>query len=60
MKKLLSMVALAAFMTACNDDSSKVETTTTDSTNMTNDAMATDTSMKMDTSMAATWILHQL
>jgi len=47
MKKLLSMVAIAAFMTACSDSSTKVDTTSTDSTKMSAD---TSTAPKMDTS----------
>ena len=43
MKKLLAIVAIAAFMTACNGDSTKTETTATDST----------TKMMADTSAAA-------
>ena len=58
MKKLLSIVAIASFMTACNDSSTKVDTTSTDSTKMSNDAMTKDTSTMatppatMDTSSA--------
>ena len=44
MKKLLSIVAIAAFMTACNDSSTKVDSTGSDSTKMSTDATKTDTS----------------
>ena len=54
MKKLLSIVAIASFMTACNDNSTKVETTSTDSTKMSNDAMMNDTSSTMAMAPAAT------
>ena len=47
MKKLLSIVAVAAVMAACNDSSTKVDSTSTDSTKMSNDAMKTDTSATM-------------
>ena len=57
MKKLLSMVAIAAFMTACNDSSTSTDTTTTDSTNMDTSSMmaappvATDTSAAMSSAV---------
>ena len=54
MKKLLSIVAIASFMTACNDSSTKVDTTSTDSTKMSNDAMMNDTSSTMAMAPAAT------
>jgi hypothetical protein len=31
MKKILAVITIAAFMTACNDSATKTETTTTDS-----------------------------
>ena len=45
MKKLIAIVAIAAFMSACNDSASKTETTT-DSTKMMSDTSA---AAKMDT-----------
>jgi len=56
MKKLLSIIALASFMTACNDSSTSTDTTTTDSTKMDTSSMmgappvATDTSAAMSSS----------
>ena len=50
MKKLLAIVAIAAFMTACNGDSTKTETTAADSTKMMSDTSANkmmDTTKKM-------------
>ena len=50
MKKLLAIIAIAAFMTACNDGSTKTETTATDSTKMMADTSAAnmmDTTKKM-------------
>ena len=50
MKKLFAIVSIAAFMTACNGDSTKTETTATDSTKMmtyTSAAHMMDTTKKM-------------
>lgn len=50
MKKLIAIVAIAAFMTACNGDSTKTETTSKDSTKMMTDTSAShmmDTTKKM-------------
>ena len=52
MKKLLSIVAIAAFMTACNDSSSKVDSTGTDSTKMSTDSTKPDTSATTTTPAA--------
>ena len=51
MKKLLSMAVLAAFMIACNDSSTKVETAGIDSTTMSGDAMVADSSGSMASTM---------
>ena len=44
MKKLLSIVALAAFMTACNDSATTSDSPAGDTSTVTNDATMTDTS----------------
>jgi hypothetical protein len=53
MKKLLSIVAIASFMTACNDSSTTTDTTTTDSTavDMATPPATMDTSTAMSSAM---------
>lgn len=47
MKKLLSIVAIAAFMTACNDSSTTADSAGTDTSKVSDDAKKTDTSTVM-------------
>ena len=53
MKKLFGLLAIVAFMASCGDGETTTTETSTDSLNMSNDAMTGDTSMmmnRMDTS----------
>ncbi len=51
MKKLFGILAISVVMASCGDGETTTTETTTDSVNMSNDAMTGDTSMiRMDTS----------
>ena len=50
MKKLFGILAITCLMAACGDGETTTETTT-DSTNIMNDAMTSDTMNKMDNTM---------
>jgi len=47
MKKFLAIIALATFMTACNDSDSSKSSSTTDSTKMNTTTTPMDTTTKM-------------
>ena len=54
MKKFLAIVAIAAFMTSCNDEKKTETTVTTDTSAVKMDTKMPDTAVKMDTKMADT------